>query len=393
MKVKKYVVKALLLLLCIGFVPVVASAEQEYERVVNPTEIHVGYDSDEKLAEDGSVPETWKKGYHFTDKTMDNKMIPIYVNEKGLFCISVGNYGFELYDNCQNKIRTSNVESGRETLYIHNVEKGEVFYCKLDLPEQETSSESVVQMCIISKKGKELGEKDAHFLVGTGKTFYKRFSIEKKSVTRLVLSPLMKVKWNSYTIASIQKKQNGKWKTVVRDMNVGADEHGKTEFDLALDKGEYRLKIKASKKQFVLIGFYTRPIIKVAYREKKATLISKKEKISKEKRYAFFTNDTRAHYFKFKATSKRKYLNVYTDVNAGKLKITVYTKNSSKPIKTLIKQKSWAAEYENNQKYDGYIGDSIRLKKCKGTVYVKVEKVNKNSSGAYKLILSNSKCR
>lgn len=198
-------------------------------------------------------------------------------------------------------------------------------------------------------------------IVGNGGNIVQTFSIKKRSQV-----------WIDADKAGygyIQKRSGSKW-TTVSNRNYFYNSAGKLERSYyALSAGSYCFVMKPSAGNFVEFKYGAR-----AYTGKYATKKSKAIKISrkKSKTNVLTASDAnkKTHYYKIKVTSKRKtQINVTTYQTGGNLKVTIYGKGLRTITRTMTS--SQVRKFVSSGK--------LR----KGTYYIKISKIGKNTSGRY----------
>lgn len=197
-------------------------------------------------------------------------------------------------------------------------------------------------------------------IVGNGNNIVQTFSIKKRSQVWIDADYAL----NGY----IQKKSGSKW-TTVSNTNYFYNSKGLERAYYALSAGSYRFVMKPSAGEFVEFRYGAK-----AYTAKYATKKSKAKKISrkKSKTNVLTASDAKkkTHYYKIKVTSKRKtQINVTTYQTGGKFKVTIYGKG----LRTITRNLT----YSQGRKFVS----SGKLRK--GTYYIKITKMTKNTSGRY----------
>lgn len=195
-------------------------------------------------------------------------------------------------------------------------------------------------------------------IVGNGNNIVQTFSIKKRSQVWIDSDCAL----NGY----IQKKSGSKW-TTVSNTNYFYNSKGLERAYYALSAGSYRFVMKPSNGNFVEFKYGSK-----AYTGKYATKKSKAQTVSrkKSKTNVLTASDAknRSHYYKIKVSKKRSSrIDVTTWQNAGKIRVTIYGKGIK--TKTVNYTSSKAVKY------------TAKLKK--GTYYVRITKMTKNTSGRY----------
>ena len=137
-----------------------------------------------------------------------------------------------------------------------------------------------------------------------------------------------------------------------------------------LAKGNYRAAVKGKTGTPYLIGYVPETVVK-KYKTKK----SKAKKITLESFQTDLYTDTerasRWYRISRKTAKKKRYIEISTSMNSGKLKFTIYKKGRKKPLKI------YKLSGQKERKY--------RLKHGAGTYYIKVSKIGKNTNGVYSI--------
>lgn len=241
-----------------------------------------------------------------------------------------------------------------------HVNAGETYY--VDFPRN--CKEGTITAYILKNEVKSLKKDDFNLQKGEGKETYHTFKMSKRGGAGFII--LAGVEDGGKTSYKVQKSQKGKWVTIGKTKTINYNNPGATSYGLT--KGNYRLVLKASKKQVNTVVYVPDYYKKnVAYKQSKA------KKLDAENIYT--TGEQAPRWYKFSVTStkKQKKLNIETDVSEGGFKFTLYQKGKKKPIKTI-------------KTTTGKNGDkTIKLPKKKATYYVKISKLTKKTNGYYSI--------
>lgn len=260
-----------------------------------------------------------------------------------------------LYDSDQKVIKKIEDES-----YVKaQVNKGEVYY--VDFPTK--CKQGMLSVYVLKNECQSLSGNDINLQRGQGKETYHTFQMKKRGSLGLVVSSLTEQGSTSY---KIQKNEKGKWTTIGKTRI--AKQEDAEENTYGISAGNYRLVLKASPEQVAGIGiekdYYSKK--KISYKKSKA------KNLDAENIYT--TNEKAARWYKVsvKTSKKQKKLGIYTSINDGGLKFTVYQKGKKKPVKTVKMKRS-------------NFSKSVKLPKRRGTYYVKVSKLTKKTNGYYRI--------
>lgn len=310
-------------------------------------------------------------GMHLYNKNYKGKdhWVKITLTESGLFYIMTASDDgkIKIYDSSKKKILTT-LEAEENTEYLMKANAGDVFYVKLpDKIDIQLIVTGVLKDGFgTMKAGDSYGES------GKGKTIYHPFSITKRSKTQILLKAINKN--NGNVTVQIEKNVKNKWqkigykKTIKPYKNVFDTD--KSTLINGLEKGKYRVALKASKEQVYAIAYAKKGVKKnVAYKKSKA------KKINTVVSNLYTQEEKAARWYKFtrKASDKENMICIKKTTEGGGFKFTFYKQGKKKPIKTV--------KIKSNSEYA-----MIGLPKGKGTYYIKVEKLTKKTNGIYDIV-------
>ena len=201
----------------------------------------------------------------------------------------------------------------------------------------------------------------------SGGYFYHEFFLKKRSMAMLPILPFTDQKL-SY---NIQRKTKAGWKMLSKIKTADDDyEKALSRSVYGLAKGNYRVAVKGKTGAPYLIGYAPKTVVK-KYKTKK----SKAKKITLESfRTDLYTDTERAsRWYRVygKSAKKKRYIEISSSMNSGKLKFTFYKKGRKKALKV------YTLSGQKERKY--------RLKHGAGTYYIKVSKIGKNTNGVYSI--------
>ena len=247
----------------------------------------------------------------------------------------------------------------KTTVFIKtDVKAGESFY--IEFPRN--TQEGMITAYMLKNQFTTLKE-DFNIQKGEGTETYHTFKMNKRGLTTFIIMNLVEKGGN--TDYKVQRKENGKWRT------IGST--GKVKYTApvlegyGLSTGTYRLALKAGKKQLTTILFDKEYVKKnVAYKKSKA------KKIDAENMYTEKEQAARWYKHTVKSTKKQTELSLETEPNCGGFKFVIYQKGRSKAIKTV----------KTSVNHEDY---TVKLPKKKGTYYIKVSKTTKKTNGYYSI--------
>ena len=241
---------------------------------------------------------------------------------------------------------------------------GETFYIQLPAKIDKI----IITSGVIKDEFGSMKASDTYYESGTGAATYHPFSISKRSAVEFNISAINRKGGETY--AYIEKKEKGVWKRLDNTVKIEPASYD-DDFIHGLQKGEYRLLIKAPKTQLNAVSFTKSSKSKnVAYKKSKAKSISLNKEISN----IYTTGEKAERWYKVKVTSskKKRRLEFGEDTVSGGYKFTIYKAGSKKVFKT-IKVTQEAS------------GKMVTLPKKKGTYYFKISKLTKKTNGVYKI--------
>lgn len=311
-------------------------------------------------------------GFRYYNKNFNSqdRFVKITITGDGVFYLSYsleGKGSMALYDANKKKLKQLNND---ETDYFHStlVHAGDVFYVKMPTGMKE----ALIFSCIFKEGFTTLRSGSDYLQMGKGNATYHTFSLTKRSEVDFDIMPFNKKGGTIY--AEIQKYINGKWVKIGSAMSIKQtvefDDDG---FIYGLNAGKYRLKLKAKKSQIAAISFYSKSYNKtVAYKKSKAKTIGFGD--SKDEIYTAGEQAARWYKVKVNSTKSRRLYYLSSAVTGG-FKFTLYQKGKENAIKTTKVMKSDVS--------------IISLPKKKGTYYIKVSKIGKQTNGLYEIEFSN----
>ena len=322
----------------------------------NQAEIHV-----KKYRSIGEMP--GEEGYKYSS-SWQGKTVKIYADQSGLLVI--GGESEDMADACGTLYDASGKEVKeyqKEGLLMKVVSAGTVY--SLKLPEKFRSF--TVEADLMEDHQKVLRKNDSYVQTATGGYFYHEFTLKKRSMAMLPILPFTDQKL-SY---NIQRKTKAGWKMLSKTKTADDDyEKALSRSVYGLAKGNYRAAVKGKTGTPYLIGYVPETVVK-KYKTKK----SKAKKITLESFQTDLYTDTerasRWYRISRKTAKKKRYIEISTSMNSGKLKFTIYKKGRKKPLKI------YKLSGQKERKY--------RLKHGAGTYYIKVSKIGKNTNGVYSI--------
>ena len=291
----------------------------------------------------------------------ENNKIKVTVVESGTLFLSVSyeNQGRTALYNKDMKFM-GNIPEDTGTYIEVDAKAGDVFY--VEMPSH--TKEAFVMTYTLKNDFYTLTDDSIHLQKGKGTPTYHTFTLKKRSVAYMKLSPVTE---NGGTVVSyIQRRIKGKWVPIGKTYYTTAEDI--TICTYGLKAGTYRLILKAGTNQACTVEYINEPHKKsVTYSKSKAVNIRSRE--TKENVYT--TGEKASRWYKIKVTSakKRRAIVLNGDADNGKFKFTIYRYGRKKPVKT--KTLTGDSTY------------SYKLPKTKATYYVKVSKVGKRTNGYY----------
>ena len=309
----------------------------------------------------GSYLNTGGVNYYSSTYFKNPQKVKIKALEAGTFFAQVESNTkkqWKLYDSDQKLIGSF------KDIYIKaDVKAGESYY--VEFPDG--CKKGNIMACVIENKPKTLKKEVTNIVKGEGKDVAYPINIKKRSYLNILPEKLISKK-DTATV-QLQKQQNKKWINIGSKINVKAninDEYNGVHYGVS--KGNYRIVVKADKEQAVCVEYRTNSFSKnkIAYKQSKA------KKIPAENIYTEEESASRWYKVSVKSKKDTKKLGVYTMINSGGYKFTVYKKGQKKSIKTVkaTKKLGWVR---------------IKFPKKTGTYYIKVSKLTKKTSGLYRI--------
>lgn len=309
-------------------------------------------------------------GAHLYNKNFkqSDHMVKITVVDPGYFAVSAdtdgdGSQKVKLYDSTKKKVLAQTTSDG-DLEYGRLAKAGEVFYVQMPSKIDKT----IITAGVIKDGFGSMKASDTYYESGTGAVTYHPFSISKRSAVEFNISAINRKGGETY--AYIEKKEKGAWKRLDNTVKIDPASYD-DDFIHGLQKGEYRLLIKAPKTQLNAVSFTKSSKSKnVAYKKSKAKNISLNKEISN----IYTTGEKAERWYKVKVTSskKKRRLEFGEDTVSGGYKFTIYKAGSKKVFKT-IKVTQEAS------------GKMVTLPKKKGTYYFKISKLTKKTNGVYEI--------
>lgn len=309
----------------------------------------------------GSYLDTGGTNYYSSTYFKNPKRVKIKALEAGTFFAGVQSNTkkqWKLYDSDQKLIG-----SFTDAYVNADVKAGESYYVEFPNGCKKGS----IAAFVIENKPKTLKKSVDNVVKGEGKAVTYPIYMKKRSYLNILPQKLVSKK-DTATI-QLQKQKNKKWINIGSKINVKAnvsDEYYGVHYGVS--KGTYRIVVKADQDQAVSVCYNIRSFgkNKIAYKRSKA------QKILAENIY---TEDEQApRWYKVSVRSKKasKKLGVYTMINSGGFKFTIYKNGQKKSVKTVkaTKKLGW---------------QRIKLPKKTGTYYIKISKLTKKTSGLYRI--------
>lgn len=309
-------------------------------------------------------------GAHLYNKNFkqSDRMVKITVEDPGYFVVSAdtdgdGSQKVKLYDSTKKKVLAQTTSDG-DLEYGRLAKTGETFYIQLPAKIDKI----IITSGVIKDEFGSMKASDTYYESGTGAATYHPFSISKRSAVEFNISAINRKGGETY--AYIEKKEKGVWKRLDNTVKIEPASYD-DDFIHGLQKGEYRLLIKAPKTQLNAVSFTKSSKSKnIAYKKSKAKSISLNKEISN----IYTTGEKAERWYKVKVTSskKKRRLEFGEDTVSGGYKFTIYKAGSKKVFKT-IKVTQEAS------------GKMVTLPKKKGTYYFKISKLTKKTNGVYEI--------
>ena len=309
-------------------------------------------------------------GAHLYNKNFkqSDRMVKITVEDPGYFVISAdtdgdGSQKVKLYDSTKKNILAQTTSDG-DLEYGRLAKTGETFYIQLPAKIDKI----IITSGVIKDEFGSMKASDTYYESGTGAATYHPFSISKRSAVEFNISAINRKGGETY--AYIEKKEKGVWKRLDNTVKIEPASYD-DDFIHGLQKGEYRLLIKAPKTQLNAVSFTKSSKSKnVAYKKSKA----KKIKLDGQTSNIYTTGEKTSRWYKISITStkKKRILNLGKNTVSGGYKFTIYKKGKKKAIKTI--------------KVTGNANAKIaKMPKKKGTYYIRISKLTKKTNGTYEI--------
>lgn len=305
-------------------------------------------------------------GTHLYNKNFkqSDRMVKITVEDPGYFVVSAdtdgdGSQKVKLYDSTKKKVLAQTTSDG-DLEYGRLAKTGETFYIQLPAKIDKI----IITSGVIKDEFGSMKASDTYYESGTGAATYHPFSISKRSAVEFNISAINRKGGETY--AYIEKKEKGVWKRLDNTVKIEPASYD-DDFIHGLQKGEYRLLIKAPKTQLNAVSFTKSSKSKnVAYKKSKA--INVKSSLQN----VYTTEEHTARWYKVAVSSTKKRTGVLLSKYSvgGGFQFKVYQKG--KVIKTVKVKK------DDDEKY-------VTLPKKKGTYYIKVSKLTDKTTGVYEL--------
>lgn len=303
-------------------------------------------------------------GLHLYNKNYKAKdhWVKIKVADPGLFAIAAiaeNESKIPLYDATKKKVLKKDINGGSDD-FSTAVKAGDEFYVKLPT---KISKVFILTGVIKSEFGSMANDK-SYYEIGKGTTTYHSFSISKRSIVYLEVTPVEK---KSEKISMyIEKNVNGTWQRVGYSANIKPLEYGTT-LGYGLQPGQYRMALKNPKDNIINVEYQRTTINKnVAYKKTKALNIKKRAL------NVYTTEEHTARWYKVSVSSTKKRTELLLSKYSvgGGFQFKVYQKG--KVIKTVKVKKDEDGKY-------------VTLPKKKGTYYIKVSKLTDKTTGVYEI--------
>ena len=309
-------------------------------------------------------------GAHLYNKNFkqSDRMVKITVEDPGYFVISAdtdgdGSQKVKLYDSTKKEVLAQTTSDG-DLEYGRLAKTGETFYIQLPAKIDKI----IITSGVIKDEFGSMKASDTYYESGTGAATYHPFSISKRSAVEFNISAINRKGGETY--AYIEKKEKGVWKRLDNTVKIEPASYD-DDFIHGLQKGEYRLLIKAPKTQLNAVSFTKSSKSKnVAYKKSKA----KKIKLDGQTSNIYTTGEKTSRWYKISITStkKKRILNLGKNTVSGGYKFTIYKKGKKKAIKTI--------------KVTGNANAKIaKMPKKKGTYYIRISKLTKKTNGPYEI--------
>ena len=309
-------------------------------------------------------------GTHLYNKNFkqSDRMVKITVEDPGYFVVSAdtdgdGSQKVKLYDSTKKKVLAQTTSDG-DLEYGRLAKTGETFYIQLPAKIDKI----IITSGVIKDEFGSMKASDTYYESGTGAATYHPFSISKRSAVEFNISAINRKGGETY--AYIEKKEKGVWKRLDNTVKIEPASYD-DDFIHGLQKGEYRLLIKAPKTQLNAVSFTKSSKSKnVAYKKSKA----KKIKLDGQTSNIYTTGEKTSRWYKISITStkKKRILNLGKNTVSGGYKFTIYKKGKKKAIKTI--------------KVTGNANAKIaKMPKKKGTYYIRISKLTKKTNGTYEI--------
>ena len=303
-------------------------------------------------------------GLHLYNKNYKAKdhWVKIKVADPGLFAIAAiaeNESKIPLYDATKKKVLKKDINGGSDD-FSTAVKAGDEFYVKLPT---KISKVFILTGVIKSEFGSMANDK-SYYEIGKGTTTYHPFSISKRSIVYLEVTPVEK---KSEKISMyIEKNVNGTWQRVGYSANIKPLEYGTT-LGYGLQPGQYRMALKNPKDNIINVEYQRTTINKnVAYKKTKA-LNTKKRALN-----VYTAEEHTARWYKVSVSSTKKRTELLLSKYSvgGGFQFKVYQKG--KVIKTVKVKKDEDGKY-------------VTIPKKKGTYYIKVSKLTDKTTGVYEI--------
>lgn len=305
-------------------------------------------------------------GAHLYNKNFkqSDRMVKITVEDPGYFVISAdtdgdGSQKVKLYDSTKKEVLAQTTSDG-DLEYGRLAKTGETFYIQLPAKIDKI----IITSGVIKDEFGSMKASDTYYESGTGAATYHPFSISKRSAVEFNISAINRKGGETY--AYIEKKEKGVWKRLDNTVKIEPASYD-DDFIHGLQKGEYRLLIKAPKTQLNAVSFTKSSKSKnVAYKKSKA--INVKSSLQN----VYTTEEHTARWYKVAVSSTKKRTGVLLSKYSvgGGFQFKVYQKG--KVIKTVKVKKDEDGKY-------------VTLPKKKGTYYIKVSKLTDKTTGVYEI--------
>lgn len=193
-------------------------------------------------------------GAHLYNKNFkqSDRMVKITVEDPGYFVVSAdtdgdGSQKVKLYDSTKQKVLAQTTSDG-DLEYGRLAKTGETFYIQLPAKIDKI----IITSGVIKDEFGSMKASDTYYESGTGAATYHPFSISKRSAVEFNISAINRKGGETY--AYIEKKEKGVWKRLDNTVKIEPASYD-DDFIHGLQKGEYRLLIKAPKTQLNAVSF------------------------------------------------------------------------------------------------------------------------------------------